>query len=241
MSPKDITVLRNLDCLGVRVIKQLNDSRSRKKPILEAKNTNDSYELSRFVPLCKILIEEYINENLSYTLFPSTKDIPVKSKNTNPVHGSLRTGKPTWAKKDTSISETAQRIFLFIVGGATYSESRICYEISKTHGRDVILITTNMLTTKKWLQNLSMLKLPRELLCLPIDQPPLKIPLLQTHSKPEKNSKGALKTTVNHSNYINNDDSDDFISKKLSDYNINETLKNSQKEKRDKKKLFGVF
>ncbi|KAG5518740.1 hypothetical protein PMAC_002709 [Pneumocystis sp. 'macacae'] len=242
LSPKDITVLRNLDCLGVRVIKQLNDSRSRRKPVLETKNINeDSYELSRFVPLCKTLIEEYINGNLSYTLFPSTKDIPIELQNINPVHGSLRTGKPAWAKKNTSISETAQRIFLFIVGGATYSESRVCYELSKTHGRDVILITTNMLTTKKWLQNLSMLKLPRELLGLPIDQPPLKIPLLQTHSKTEKNSKGIFKTSINYSNCINNESSNDFISKKLSDYNINETSKNSQKEKRDKKKIFGVF
>ncbi|KAG5437150.1 hypothetical protein PCANB_001126 [Pneumocystis canis] len=199
LSPKDITVLRNLECLGVRVIKSLNDKRTFKKPILETKNTNEnSYELSRFIPLCKTLIEKYINGNLNYTLFPCTKDIPAKLQNANPIHGSLRTGKPAWAKNN-STNETAQRIFIFIAGGATYSESRICYELSKTHDRDVILITSNMITTKKWFQNLSMLKLPRESLGLPIDQPPLKIPLLQTRTGPEKYPKETSGDMYNYS------------------------------------------
>ncbi|KAG4305501.1 hypothetical protein PORY_001057 [Pneumocystis oryctolagi] len=243
LSPKDITVLRNLDCLGIRVIKHLGETRSYRKPILKTKNIDEnSYELSRFIPLCKTLIEEYINGSLSYTLFPSTRDVPTKPLNTNSAPTSLRTGKPTWAKKNNHVSETAQRIFLFIAGGATYSESRVCYELSKTHDKNVILITSNMLTTKKWLQNLSMLKLPRESLGLPVDQPSLKVPLLHSHSRYEKHPRGAPRNRTNHSNHIYNENSDNVISKGLSEYNIGESLKNSpQKEKRDKKKIFGVF
>lgn len=245
LSSKDIAVLKNLEYLGVRVIKPLNDRQSRKKPIFETKNINEnSYELSRFIPLCKILIEEYINGTLSYSLFPSTKEIPKKTQDTNLLHGSLRTGKPTWAKKNDSVSETAQRIFVFIIGGATYSESRACYELSKTHGRDVILITSNMITTKKWFQNLSMLNFPRESLGLPIDQPLSKIPLLQAHSKVEKHSKRISKDITNQSNYINAESSNNNTStfKKSLNSNIYENLKNSpQKEKKDKKKIFKVF
>ncbi|KTW27334.1 hypothetical protein T552_02317 [Pneumocystis carinii B80] len=241
LSVKDISVLKNLECLGVRVTKPLNDTKSRRKPILETRNSDEnSYELSRFTPLCKTLIEKYINGNLSHSLFPSTKDIHEKTQNISLVHGSLRTGKPTWAKKNDIVSESAQRILIFIVGGATYSESRICYELSKTHDRDIILITTNMITTKKWLQNLSMLKLPRESLGLPIDQVSSKISLSRVHSRSEKKSRRISKES-SHLNHNHTENSNNMSFKKPSDHTTHEDTINSSTKARKGKKYLGFF
>lgn len=242
LSPKDVSVLKNLEYLGVRVIKPLNDTKSRRKPILEAgNNSENSYELSRFTPLCKTLIEKYINGNLSYTLFPSTKNVHEKTQNIASIHGSLRTGKPTWAKKNDPVRESAQRILIFIVGGATYSESRICYELSKTHDRDIILITTNMITTKKWLQNLSMLKLPRESLGLPIDQIPSRMPSIRIHSRPSIRSK-RMPREPSHLNHSHADNPNNTSFKKTSDHNAHENTRNpSEKRKKDRKKYLGLF
>lgn len=53
------------------------------------------------------------------------------------------------------MSEQKQRIIVFIAGGATYSESRSCYEVSKKWNRDVILGATDMITPAMFIRELS--------------------------------------------------------------------------------------
>lgn len=79
--------------------------------------------------------------------------------------------RPTWASKGKVTStEQRQRIIVFIAGGATYSESRSCYEIAQKFNRDVILGSTDMLTPASFIRELSRAREPRKNLNLCMDQ-----------------------------------------------------------------------
>ena len=72
--------------------------------------------------------------------------------------------------------ESKQRVIVFMAGGATYSESRACYEISKNSNRDVMLVTSHMLTPALFLRQVTDLSVDRRQLGLPADQPKKKAP-----------------------------------------------------------------
>ena len=76
-----------------------------------------------------------------------------------------------WATRGKSaVTEQRQRIIVFIAGGATYSESRSCYEASKKWNRDVILGTTDMITPAMFIRELSRTREPRQNLNLAMDK-----------------------------------------------------------------------
>jgi len=88
----------------------------------------------------------------------------------------LRSAKPTWARNRMSTLESRQRVIVFVAGGATFSESRACYEISKTSGKDVFLTTTHMVTPALYVRQVADLSRSRKQLDLPIDRPKKKAP-----------------------------------------------------------------
>src|SRR5690606_24108416 len=100
---------------------------------------------------------------------------------------SLRSAKPTWAKTRNSVVEPRQRVIVFMAGGATYSESRACYEVSKTSMRDIFLGSSHMLTPMTFLHQLSLAKENRRKLDLPYDKPRKEVPraLLEPDSVPK--------------------------------------------------------
>ena len=59
---------------------------------------------------------------------------------------------------------------MFIVGGATYSESRSCYEISKKFNRDVILGSTELITPQSFISELARARDSRQNLNLTMDK-----------------------------------------------------------------------
>jgi syntaxin-binding protein 1 len=59
---------------------------------------------------------------------------------------------------------------VFIAGGATYAESRACYEVSKQWNRDVILGATDMITPSSFVRDLSKSRDSRQDLKLAMDQ-----------------------------------------------------------------------
>ena len=63
-----------------------------------------------------------------------------------------------------------------MAGGATYSESRACYEVSKTSGRDIFLTTSHMLTPGLYVRQVGDLSVDRRRLDLPQDRPKPKAP-----------------------------------------------------------------
>jgi syntaxin-binding protein 1 len=87
-------------------------------------------------------------------------------------------------------TEQRQRIIVFIAGGATYSESRACYDVSKKWNRDVILGSTDMLTPTSFLRELSRTRESRQKLNLAMDAirtaPRQPDPTLQRPPPPQK-------------------------------------------------------
>jgi syntaxin-binding protein 1 len=177
--------LRNLDLLGhFRLTKTFAEhksaSKSRKRP-KPSSGDEDSYELSRFVPPIKTVLEDLINGTLDSRTWAYTIEQPPETQPTG-QQGSLRryfpnpgfvesSQRPQWALRGKAAgSEQRQRIIVFIAGGATYSESRSCYEISKKWNRDVILGSTDMITPSGFIRELSCARESRQRLNLSIDQ-----------------------------------------------------------------------
>jgi syntaxin-binding protein 1 len=183
LPPQDEQVLRNLELLGARVTKLLKDQKPAPQRLFPtrppaASNQEEELALSRFDPAVKHMLEDHIRHALDPTVFPFVKPDPSAHADTSSLVSSesLRTAKPTWADSKSRANKPRQRIIVFMAGGATYSEARACYEISNERNRDVVLVTSHMLTPGLWMRQLGDLSVDRRQLRLPVDQPAKKAP-----------------------------------------------------------------
>lgn len=183
LPPQDQEVLRNLELLGARVFKGLKDAKPPTQPMFPQKPppvaNSEEYGLSRFDTNLKQMLDHHVNGTLDPITFPFVKPElsaqPV-DPNANISSASLRSAKPTWAKSKLTSIEPRQRVIVFMAGGATYSESRACYELTEKTSRDVILVTSHMLTPGLWMRQVGDLSEERRKLGIPADQPPKKAP-----------------------------------------------------------------
>jgi syntaxin-binding protein 1 len=63
-----------------------------------------------------------------------------------------------------------------MAGGATYSESRVCYEVGNALNRDIVLATSHMVTPQLFIRQVSDLSVDKRRLDLPMDRPPPRAP-----------------------------------------------------------------
>ena len=177
---QDELVLRSLERLGARVTKPLKDptaNRNKNRRPVASMNPDDDEgnDFSRYSTALKQLLEDHIKGTLDQQLFPYTKPelMPTHTGSSGEsTQASLRSAKPTWARANRqSVVEPRQRVIVFVAGGATFSEARACYEVSKNSLRDVFLGSSHMLTPNMFLTQLSHLKSKRAVLALPDDRP----------------------------------------------------------------------
>lgn len=182
---QDNELIRNLDLLGARVLRQIKDTKPAPVPLFPKKpppptNLQDEVSLSRFDPLIKPMLEDQLKGMLDQNIFPYTKPMldgdEALNSQLSMSQSSLRSAKPTWARTRPSAMEPRQRIFVFMAGGATYSESRACHEISRQYSRDVYLASSHMLTPSLFLRQLGDLSVDRRRLDLPLDRPQRQAP-----------------------------------------------------------------
>ncbi|KAI9675210.1 MAG: vacuolar sorting protein VPS33/slp1 [Trizodia sp. TS-e1964] len=177
---QDNEVIQNLELLGARIHKPLKDNKPAKQSIFPPKPppppTNGPEILgSRYQPSLKALLDEHGKGSLDQQSFPFTK--PQLDDTGGPTgpdalsKASLRSAKPTWASGKASSSVPRQRVIIFLAGGATYSESRACYEVSQSSPRDVYLATSHMLTPGLFLKQVGDLSRERRKLNIPAEQP----------------------------------------------------------------------
>jgi syntaxin-binding protein 1 len=181
LSLDSIDPITNMELLGVRPTKALKDSRTAPQPVFPRKTAptaeNEDYALSRFEPMVKLMLENVTKGTLEQATFPYTKPPLDNSEElAAQAQTSLRSAKPTWARNRMSTAESRQRIIVFMAGGATYSESRSCYEVSRTSGRDIFLATSHMLSPNLFVRQVGDLNADRRKLDLPIDRPKPKAP-----------------------------------------------------------------
>ena len=177
---QDGEVIHNLDLLGAHVSRSMKDSRPVAQPPFGRKKAPQSTSpeesgLSRYDPNIKPMLEEHIRGTLDQNVFPFTKPHLDATEGLlgqeNISQASLRSAKPTWARTRPSALEPRQRIIVFMAGGATYSESRACYEVSQCLNKDVFLATSHMLNPSLYLRQVGDLSIDKRRLDLPAERP----------------------------------------------------------------------
>ena len=174
-------IIRNLAILGARVSREVKDQRPHPDPLFPRTQAPaarpEETSLSRFDPAVKSMLEELLHGTLDQTLFPYTKpQLDGNEAQVNVSQSSLRSAKPTWARTRPSAMENRQRIMVFMAGGATYSESRCCYEVGRAFSKDIYMASSHMLTPNFFLRQVGDLSVDRRRLDLPADRPPRKAP-----------------------------------------------------------------
>jgi syntaxin-binding protein 1 len=176
LPPEDFEVISNMEILGARTTKALKDSKPPPQPLFPRKTAptaeEEEYALSRFEPNVKLMLQEVSAGTLDQGIFPYVKP-PLDNSDELAAQSqtSLRSAKPTWARSRAAGNDSRQRIVVFMAGGATYSESRSCYEVSAGNGKEVFLATSHMLSPAMFIQQLGDLSRDRRRLDLPVDRP----------------------------------------------------------------------
>ncbi|KAG2157814.1 Sec1-like protein [Suillus bovinus] len=166
LSMADQDAVNSLVHLGVRISRGPADKDTKKK-LKQKTSGDDEYELSRYRPLLRTVIEEHSANKLDSALFPYVKDSPIvlspaaSLKQTTPQTTSLRSAKPSWHKavRPNALAESKQRVIVFVVGGMTYSEIREAYSLSTSLNKDIYIGSTHAITPRNFVDDLKVIEI----------------------------------------------------------------------------------
>ncbi|ESK97828.1 snare binding protein sec1 [Moniliophthora roreri MCA 2997] len=150
---------------GVRISRTSGDKDMKKK--LKQKPADDDYELSRYKPLLKTVIEDHAAGKLDTALFPYVKEAPSATPSAASLRAapaqptSLRSQKPAWhrAARPGANTEQRPRLLVFVAGGMTYSEIREAYQLSNALSKDIYIGSSHTLTPRHFVDDLKVLTL----------------------------------------------------------------------------------
>ncbi|EEZ97711.1 Ras opposite [Tribolium castaneum] len=152
---KDKQTIANLQLLGVNVI---SDGGNRKKPYTVPRKeriTEQTYQMSRWTPIIKDIMEDCIEDKLDHKHFPFLAGRAQASAYHAPT--SARYGH--WHKDKTQQTvKNVPRLLVFIVGGMCFSEMRCAYEVTNAvKNWEVILGSSHILTPEGFMSDLATL------------------------------------------------------------------------------------
>merc|ERR1712227_906940 len=152
-----IGIIKNMAKLGVTIV---NDGSKSQNWNLKRKDriTENTYQMSRWTPIVKDIIEDAIEGKLDSNHFPYLSDQRGGSNRTS-LPASNRYGR--WHKDKGDQTRNVSRVIVFILGGATYSEARVGYEVShdKSPSWEVLVGgDTPILTPEGFLENIGNLE-----------------------------------------------------------------------------------
>ncbi|XP_054981031.1 syntaxin-binding protein 2 isoform X2 [Sorex araneus] len=158
------SLIRNLEQLGATVTNPggpASPSRLERRERLEP-----TYQLSRWTPVVKDVMEDAIEDRLDRKLWPFVSDPAPTASSQAAV--SARFGH--WHKNKAGIEARAgPRLILYVLGGVTMSEMRAAYEVTRaTEGKwEVLIGSSHILTPTRFLDDLKMLDQKLEDIPLP--------------------------------------------------------------------------
>ncbi|KAI1735736.1 Sec1 family protein [Xylaria scruposa] len=172
---QDGEIISNLENLGGRTTRRDLKEPKREDPPLFPIDTRipipeDSY-MSRFSPAVKHMLEHLCRGALDQTSFPYVKPPLDPNEDAMIGQGSLRAAKPSWAGAGRRVADNRQRIIVFMAGGATFSESRACYEVGAAMNRDIFMATSHMLTPQLFIRQVGDLSADKRKLDIPMERP----------------------------------------------------------------------
>lgn len=151
MIPEDKKqIILNLQTIGMQI---LQDPNKRRKNIPQNRREREeqTYQLSRWAPYAKDLMDDVVEEKLDQRQFPYLSNRPMGGGN---FGGS--SARPTWHRNvGQQTTRSGPRLIVFIIGGVTYSEIRSAYEVTVANKKwEVIVGGDQILTPKTFLNNL---------------------------------------------------------------------------------------
>ncbi|XP_052737260.1 protein ROP isoform X2 [Bicyclus anynana] len=154
LEPSDKQALLNLANLGLNVVVDGNRKKQYQVPRKE-RITEQTYQMSRWTPVLKDLIEDSIDDKLDQRHFPFLAGRAQSSGYQAPT--SVRYGH--WHKdKAQQTIKNVPRLLVFIVGGVCFSEIRCAYEVTAAlKNWEVIIGSSHILTPDNFLSDLSSL------------------------------------------------------------------------------------
>jgi len=167
--------LENLSKLGI-------SSRSSKKNRSGRKSSNGNYDLedgeyanSRHIPEIQKVVTDLVQNSLSLDEYPSVIPMPASmttaagagSARRRGGEGSARKKKPgtdKWGRTGNSSNKSAKatnftggRNLVFMVGGLSYNELRVCRAIMEKEAKEIIVGSTSFVSPREFLDDLSTL------------------------------------------------------------------------------------
>ncbi|XP_049983348.1 syntaxin-binding protein 2 isoform X2 [Alexandromys fortis] len=156
-------LIRNLEQLGGTVTNSAGSGTSSR--LERRERLEPTYQLSRWSPVIKDVMEDVVEDRLDRKLWPFVSDpTPVPSSQ---AAVSARFGH--WHKKAGIEARAGPRLIVYIVGGVAMSEMRAAYEVTRaTEGKwEVLIGSSHILTPTRFLDDLKTLDQKLEDMALP--------------------------------------------------------------------------